>query len=292
MKRLFKILLYGIIGFILLGIVGIGAIGYRAKVGLPFYDHTPPELPSEWNDFSILVFSKTNGFPHSEAIKAAIPAFEKIAKENNWSIVSTKNAAVFNKEQLANFDVVIWNNATGKNLTDEQRSHFRQYIEEGGAYVGIHGAGDSSHSWDWYYKQLIGANFSHHSLSPHIQEGLLNINCPKNHSYPCIGLPEKKKHHEEWYVFHDNPRENDFKVLYTLDETGLEMSGNIPILVSDKDFGMGEDHPIVWFKCLPNGGRTFYSALGHTGASFSEAFHLDILERGIKWAGGLTGKCE
>ena len=70
-----------------------------------------------------------------------------------------KNGAVFNPEQLAKFDVVIWNNSTGRVLTDEQRAAFKAYIENGGGYVGIHGAGDHSHHWDWYEDELVGARF-------------------------------------------------------------------------------------------------------------------------------------
>ncbi len=291
MKRLFKFLLYGLLGIIVLAIIGIGGFIYRVQYGLPFFDSNPPTLPTEMKDFSILLFSKTNGFPHTEAIEAAKPAFDKMSQQNGWTLFTTDNAAVFNTDQLAKFDVVIWSNATGKNLTDEQREAFKKYIEGGGNFVGIHGTGDASHHWDWYYETLIGANFSHHPLSPQIQAANINLECDSTSNFPCMGLPSTTNRSDEWYVFFDNPRENGFTVLYTLDESGLTMSGNLPILVKNKDFGMGDDHPIIWYKCLPNGGRTFYSAMGHTGSSFSEPAYLEILERGIKWAGGMEGDC-
>lgn len=291
MKRLIKFLLYGLLGLFLLAVIGIGGFIYRVQYGLPFFDSDPPTLPTEMKDFSVLLFSKTNGFPHTEAITAAKPAFAKMSQKNGWTLFTTDNAAVFNKEQLAKFDVVIWSNATGKNLTDAQRVAFKSYMESGGSFVGIHGTGDASHHWDWYYENLIGANFSHHPLSPQIQAANINLECDSTSNFPCIGLPSTTNRSDEWYVFFDNPRKNGFTVLYTLDETGLAMSGNLPVLVKDKDFGMGEDHPIVWYKCLPNGGRTFYSAMGHTGSSFEESAHLELLERAIKWAGKLAGTC-
>ena len=292
MKRPLKILGVGLLSIFLLLIIVLSVFIYRVKYGLPFYDKTPPELPLEMEDFSVLLFSKTNGFPHTEAIEAAIPAIEKMGKENNWTVLTTNNAAVFNAAQLAKFDVVIWNNATGRNLTDEQRIAFQKYMETGGGFLGIHGAGDDSHNWDWYYKALIGANFSHHPLDPQLQEANLNIECDSASTFPCQSLSKSVKRTDEWYVFFDNPRKNGFKVLYTLDENGLVMSGNLPILATDKDFGMGEDHPIVWYKCLANGGRTFYSAMGHTGASYAEENHLNMLEKAIKWSGKLEGSCE
>lgn len=292
MKKFLKFVLYSFLSLFLVGFIGIGIFVYKVKYGLPFYDSTPPTLPVEMKDFSVLLFSKTNGFPHSEAIASAIPAFETMAKKNDWGIYSTNNAAVFNKEQLTKFDVIIWSNATGRNLTDEQRIAFKEYMENGGGFLGIHGTGDDSHHWDWYYEKLIGAHFSHHPLDPQLQTANLHLECDSTSSYPCLDLPATFNRSDEWYVFLDNPRAKDFKVLYTLDETDLAMSGNLKYLVDDKDFGMGADHPIIWYKCLPNGGRTFYSAMGHTGASFQEATHLAILEKGIQWAGKLVGACE
>ncbi len=292
MKQVLKYLLFGFLGLLLIAVLFIGSVFYRAKVGLSIYESDPPMLPAEMKDFSVLLFSKTNGFPHTEAIEAAIPAFEKMAEKNDWTLYTTNNGAVFNPAQLAKFDVVLWSNATGRNLTDEQREAFKTYIENGGGFVGIHGAGDASHHWDWYYENLIGAHFSHHSLNPQIQEGTINLECDSINNYLCLGLPTSTKRADEWYVFTDNPRNNGFTVLYTLDESNLTMNGNIPILINDKDFGMGADHPIVWYKCLPNDARTFYSAMGHTGVSFSETNYLDILERGIKWAGKTIGDCQ
>lgn len=291
MKKILKVTLYGFLGFVLVAAIVLSVFIYRVQYGLPFYESTPPTLPTEMQDFSVLVFSKTNGFPHSEAIEASIPAFEKMGEKNDWTFFFTDNGAVFNEEQLQQFDVVLWNNATGRNLKEEQRLAFKKYIENGGSFFGIHGTGDASHHWDWYYEQLIGANFSHHAIDKQIQAGNIHLACDSLSAFSCLSLPKLVNRSDEWYVFADNPRTRDFTVLYTLDETGLSMNGNIPYLVDNENFGMGADHPIVWYKCLPNGGRTFYSALGHTGASFSEPFYLDLLERGLKWAGKLEGDC-
>ena len=72
--------------------------------------------------------------------------------------------------------------------------------------------------------------------------------------------------------------------MYNLDERGLQLSGNIPLLATDKDFGMGEDHPIVWYGEVGKG-RSLYSALGHSAASFMEAQNLILLKNAIEWAG-------
>ena len=290
MKKWVKRILFALFGIILLLALAMGVFIYKVKHGFPIYESTPPELPTDIKDYAVLVFSKTNAFRHGEAINAALPAFRQMGERNNWTVFTTDNAAVFNADQLSNFDVVIWNNATGRNLKDEQRAAFKKYIEDGGGFVGIHGAGDASHRWEWYEKNLIAANFSHHSISPHIQEGTLNKECPEG--FPtCENYPSSWTRSDEWYVFLNNPRTNGARVIYTLDESNLSMSGNIKFMVSDKDFGMGEDHPIIWYNCVGQG-KAFYSALGHTGASFSEPEYLKILEDAIRWAGNKNIICQ
>ena len=290
MKRWLKILLFSILGVVLLLSIGMGVFIYKVKYGFPIFESTAPELPAEMKDFSVLVFSKTNAFRHGEAIEASLPAFRQMGERNNWTVFTTDNGAVHNPEQLAKFDVVIWNNVTGKVLKPEQREHFKNYIESGGSFVGIHGAGDDSHQWDWYQKELIGAKFSHHSIDPHIQEGSMHRECPEGFS-SCANHPATWQWSDEWYVFLESPRAKGAKVLYTVDESTITTSGNIKYLVSDKDFGMGDDHPMVWYNCVGQG-KAFYSAMGHGGFAFEETQYIALLEDAIKWAGNKSIPCE
>ncbi|APQ16129.1 ThuA domain-containing protein [Maribacter hydrothermalis] len=281
-KRKLKIVLLSIFGLVLLLFMAMGVFVYKARYGINFYDSKPPELPTDLSGKAVLLFSKTNGFRHGEAIDGAIPAFEKMAKENDWAFFSTDNGAVFNPEQLQKFNVVIWNNCSGKVLDEEQRQNFKNYLENGGGYIGIHASGDNSHQWDWYEQNVIGTLFSHHSLDPQFQKGTLNME--EGNSVLTNNLPIKWDREEEWYVFLDSPRKKGFSILYTLDETNVNMSGNIKYMVSDKDFGMGNDHPIVWYNNLGEG-RVFYSALGHQGSAFKEPEHLKMLENAVRWTG-------
>lgn len=285
MKQALKTLLYIVLTLFAIAAINMTFFIYKAKNGIPVYESRAPKLPEEMKDFSVLVFSKTNAFRHAGAIKAAIPAFEKMAADNDWTLFSTANGAVFNPEQLAQFDVVVWNNSTGRVLKDEQRAALKSYMENGGGFVGIHGAGDGSHKWDWYEDELIGARFSHHSLQPQFQLADMHLECDSLSTFLCTDLSSKWTRNEEWYVFNTNPRDNGFTPIYTVDENTFNPSGNLGSLIKDKDFGMGDDHPIVWYKELPGGGRSFYSALGHSGEAFAEERLLELLKKGIQWAG-------
>jgi len=291
MKKGIKIFLLTLLTIILLATIVMGLFAYKALYGFPFYDDNPPEIPAKMADFSVLHFTKTNGFRHGSAIEESTKQFEQMAKENGWTLFTTDNGAIFNQNQLQQFDVVVWNNVTGRNLKDEQRTAFQSYMENGGGFLGIHGAGDFSHQWKWYEETLIGANFTHHSMNPQIQAADMYLECDSTHSFSCQNLSPKWNRSDEWYVFLNNPRDKGFTVLYTVDEKTFDPNGNIPFLVKNKDFGMGDDHPIVWYKCLPNGGRTFYSALGHDGTFFTESQHLELLKKGILWAGKQQGSC-
>ncbi|WKN30416.1 ThuA domain-containing protein [Porifericola rhodea] len=285
-KKVLKLSLLILLALICLAALGVGAFVYKARYGFNFYETKPPTLPAKLEQPSLLLFSKTNGFRHGEAIEASIPAIQAIAKENNWFVFTTDNGAVFNETDLAKFEVVIWNNVSGKVLNPEQRTSFRQYLESGGGFVGIHAAGDNSHQWEWYENEVIGAHFSHHPLNPQIQEAVLSLEKSQDNQSLRQHLPDQWKHADEWYMFFDNPKANGCQVLYALDESNIVTSGNISFMVTDKDWGMGNDHPIAWYKTVGEG-KAFYSALGHHAEVFQTKQHHQMMENAIRWAGDI-----
>ncbi|MFP4096096.1 MAG: ThuA domain-containing protein [Cyclobacteriaceae bacterium] len=272
---------------LVIGLLGFaGFFIYKARYGFNFYESEAPELPASLGENAVLIFSKTNGYRHGEAIEASLPAFRKMAAASGWDLFITDNGATFNPDYLSKFKVVVWNNVSGKVLNEEQRQAFRSYLENGGGFVGLHAAGDNSHQWEWYEQEVIGADFSHHPLKPQIQPADLYLEGDIDELMLAYGLPRKWQRADEWYMFFNNPREKGFQVLYTLDEANIVTSGNLSFLIRGKDWGMGEDHPIAWYK-EKGKSRTFYSAMGHTAASFQEAEHLQMLENAIRWAGRL-----
>ena len=278
----------GVITVIL--IVALSLMIYKVKYGFPFYDKTPPSLQLEKEEITVLLYTKANGFVHEEGIAAGEKMFQKIANKNGWKLVISENGALFNKEQLPYFDVVIWNNVTGRTLNSEQQIAFKKYMEEGGNFIGIHGTGDDSHHWPWYYEELIGAHFSHHSMNPQMQIGTMKRECSDSF-ISCSKLPETWNQEEEWYVFFDNPRDLGATILYTVDESNLVTNGNVPYLVRDKDFGMG-DHPVIWYRCLQGGGKSFYSALGHGAKTFENITFEKIMVNAIGWASDPLIECK
>lgn len=280
-----KRILYLVLLAALLFIAFFGYTFYRAKYGLPFYETDAHDISIPSDKAAILIFSKTNGFVHGAAIKASLPAFQIMAEDNDWFIYETKDAGIFNEKQLQEFETVIWNNVSGNVLTGEQRDDFKSYIMSGGGFVGIHAAGDGSHNWDWYIDKLIDARFSHHPVKNHIQTAIMKMETTPD-STLWAGLNQQWAHDEEWYIFDDNPRKNGSTILYTIDGESIDPNGVIGPLQKDKTYGMGTDHPIVWYNHIGSG-KAVYSSMGHTAESFRQQEHLKILENAIKWTGGL-----
>lgn len=252
--------------------------------GVKVYETVPPELPAEIKRPAILVFSKTNGFRHEEAIPAGNALFAQIAKERGWGYFQTENGAAFTPAILAHFDAVVFNNASGDVFTPDQRAAFKAFIENGGGYIGIHAAGDDSHTaWDWYAKAIIGAKFTQHTMSPQFQTATIDVEDP---AHPAAqGLPASWRHEEEWYSFEKSPRSKDFKVVATVDEKTYKPEG-----MFGKDLRMG-DHPVVWWRCVGKG-RVLYSALGHQASAFAEPEVRRLLTNAVVWAmHGQGGQC-
>jgi type 1 glutamine amidotransferase len=214
---------------------------------------------------TVLVFSKTAAFRH-DSIPDGIAALTNVAAENGWNLSATEDDSVFTDDGLAPLDVVVFLSTTGDVLDDTEQASFERFIRAGKGFVGIHSASDTEYDWA-FYGELVGAYFREH---PDIQQATLHI---EDASDPTMsGLPATWTRTDEWYAFQTNPRPN-VHVLITLDETSY----------SPGSATMGADHPITWSHDY-EGGRAFYTALGHTKESYSEPLFVAMLTRAIEWA--------
>jgi uncharacterized protein len=279
MKRWLKITLWSVGIFIFVMVALMATFIYKIKNGFPVsYETEAPSINFPEGQRTVLLFSKSTAFRHGESIEAGKNVFADLAKKNNWFLFSTEEGGVFNKEQLDKFDVVIFNNSTGRVLNDEQQVALETYVQNGGSLIGIHGAGDDSHHWDWYEQNLMGAKFSHHPIDPQFQDATVSIN-PVPDSAIIQGLPETWKHTDEWYVFSENPRAKGFNILFNIDGEKINPSGNI-LWMKDRGFGMGKDHPVAWYRKSGNG-RTFYTSMGHDARAWSQPAFVKMLENAV-----------
>jgi hypothetical protein len=80
-------------------------------------------------------------------------------------------------------------------------------------------------------------------------------------------------------VFLGDPRTKGFTVIYSIDGEKINPSGNL-LWISDKDFGMGKDHPVAWYRAVGKG-RTFYTSIGHGAEAWQQAPWLQLLENAV-----------
>lgn len=214
--------------------------------------------------YKVLVFSKTAAFRHT-SIPNGLAAIQQLGAENNYQVATTEDASLFNDAFLAQFRVVVFLMTTGDILDAAQQAAFERYIRAGNGYVGVHSASDTEYTWPWY-GGLVGAYFSNH---PAIQKATVQVEDAQHPSTRFFSGPWVRT--DEWYSFQTNPRGN-VRVLATLDETTY--SG-----------GTMGDHPIAWYHDY-DGGRAWYTAGGHTAASYTEPLFRAHLLGGIQYAAG------
>ena len=241
------------------------------------YDNDRTLLSAPSHHPAILIFEKMTGFLDAPSVDAAHAALVAIAKRKGWAIVTTDRGGAITPANLRHFDVVIWNNVSGDALTVAQRRVFRSYVEHGGGFVGLHGAGgDPSYFWAWYVDTLIGARFIGHPMAPQFQDARVIVTDPAS---PIVAAQAPGwTMRDEWYSFASNPGATGAHVLLALDEASYSPRSG------DKDLRMG-DHPIAWTRCI-GAGRSFFSAIGHRPESYSEPHYVQVLEVGIAWAAG------
>jgi type 1 glutamine amidotransferase len=231
--------------------------------------------------FRALIFSRTAAFRHTECIPQGTVAIAQMAARKGFSVDATENPGAFTDENLAKYDVVIWLCTTGDVLNDDQQAAFERYIRAGHGYVGIHSASDTEYDWAWY-GGLVGAYFRDHPGVPGVNQQFqtATIDVEDRHTAATRRLPARWTREEEWYNFRTNPRDT-VHVLLSVDEStydphGYSEPGGSP--------PMG-DHPIAWCHRY-DGGRAFYTALGHKGDYWHEPLLLSHVLGGIEMAAG------
>ncbi|MEM9326676.1 MAG: ThuA domain-containing protein [Bacteroidota bacterium] len=210
---------------------------------------------------TVLVFSKTNGYRH-QSIADGIQMMQRLADQRGFEVVFSEDAAYFHEDSLRQFSAVMFLNTTQDILDHYQQADFERYIQAGGGFVGVHAATDTEYHWPWY-NQLVGAYFDSHPPGTHEAAVRIVRKHPSTDS-----LPETWMKTDEWYNFKSiNP---DVTVLAWLDESTYQGGTN------------GDKHPAAWYHEY-DGGRAFYTALGHTKESYTDPLFVNHVWGGLSW---------
>lgn len=209
----------------------------------------------------VLVLTRAEGFVH-ESIPAGVRMLRQLAPGRGLRVEATDDPRRLSARGLRGVRAVVFLNTTGDVLDAPQERALARYVRGGGGWLGVHAAADSERAWPFYGAALLGGGAWQREHPP-TQRATIVV---EDRTHPATRhLPRRWTRTDEWYSFHANPREA-VNVVARLDESSYDPGA----------VRMG-DHPIAWWR-RPGRGRAFYTALGHTGASYAEpAFRRHVL---------------
>ena len=234
--------------------------------------YSSTSMNAQPKQFKALLVTTTNGW-HHESLHYGVVALNELATKNFFDIELLQDPNKFNDAYLKQFHVIIFLNTTGNILNDEQQKAMERFIQSGKGFVGIHSASDTEYDWEWYTK-LVGRMFYIH---PEIQTARLQI---LDAAFPGLqGFANGRLWTDEWYEFGEE-KVKDLHYVLGVDETSFNPKADWG---AKKGQGMGKSHPLAWYHNY-DGGRSFYTALGHVPSNFSNEAFLNHLYAGIFWA--------
>jgi type 1 glutamine amidotransferase len=213
----------------------------------------------------VLVFSRTAGFRHS-SIPSGVDAISAVGAEEGFAVDATEDAARFSDAGLAPYRIVVWLSTSGDVLDGSQQAAFERWVRAGGGFVGVQAAADTEYDWP-FYGALVGTYFSHH---PEPGPGTLVV---EDRTHPSTAhLAPTWARTDEWYSFRAPPRAG----------TRVLLSRAVP----DGEAAQ----PLAWCGNY-EGGRSWYTALGHGEEAFTEPAFRQHLRGGIASVAGGSVSC-
>ena len=225
------------------------------------------KLAAQQKAVNILVYTSPDRW-HNPSIPTAVNQLEKmVADKQKWGITWTQQEERFTDEFLEEFTVIIFLHATSRNFSKEQMNSIKKFIRSGGGFVGIHAASTfGSGNEDPWYEKLIGYRFTTH---PKHQTAILTVQ-DRNHP-STMHMNDHEVWTEEWYNF-EGPLKDSINVVLTVEGSTFvnNVEGDGPL-------------PIAWYQYY-DGGRSFYTALGHIEENYTYDLLLKHLYGAIYWA--------
>lgn len=225
---------------------------------------------SQQTNKRMLVYTRNGkGYVH-ENIPASIVGLQKLGKEMGLRVDTTSQTGYFTEDSLRHYSVVIFSNTNNDVFdNDAQKVAFMRYIQAGGGFMGIHSASGTERNWKWF-KLMLGATFRRH---PPYQPLTIHI---LNRSHPATrGLAGQWTTSDECYFF----KEFNVHVQVLLVTDIRSIRDDQP---GDSTRHFGNRYPAAWCHQF-DGGKIWYTALGHNKDDYSNPTYLAHLKAGLKW---------
>lgn len=224
--------------------------------------------------------------------------FPEMANRYHFQYDSTCDWNNLNEQFLKGYQVVLFLDTRPE--IPAQRAAFRQYMEQGGAWMGFHFAGFAltpsafNQDWDWYHNVFIGAGqYKGNTWRP--TAAILRV---ENRKHPATrNLPKTfKSSPNEWYSWeNDLTKNHDIDILLSIDGSSFPLgTGPKPYEIWHSGY-----YPVVWTNKKY---RMLYLNMGHndidyehgTNAVLSFQFGNVIQDKlvidGLLWLAGKRGR--
>ncbi|MCB1086210.1 MAG: ThuA domain-containing protein [Verrucomicrobiae bacterium] len=291
-------------------LVGTTLIAQQAKKAEPqtweekkvarFGDHPNPEERQKIDEATpakatktpakarkVLAMYRCEGFIHT-SIPFANHALEQMAEKTGaFSVDLADTYDIFTAENLAKYDVLLFNSTTGLKPSPEQQKAILDFINNGGGIVGIHAAADNFGSWPEGVA-TIGGIFNGHPWGAGGKWAFKN----EDPSHPLMAAFGGKGfwHTDEiyWYKPESFQGRERLRVLLSLD---MSKAANQKALDNEKVKAMltvapdKVDVPVSWCRKIGKG-RLFFTNLGHRDDTFMNPAVMQHVLDGIQFAAG------
>ena len=228
---------------------------------------------SAQSKFKVLVVASL-AKDHWKSISVGKEFFEKLGKENNFSVDFTSDTSTISDANLARYQVFVMFHLAPFDMSASQQAALQKFVEQGKGWVGIHAAGltgkqfiapnSTKQYWQWFEGLMGGVIYSPH---PAFQDGSVVV---EDHNHPVTkGLPDKFWLADEWYEWDKSPRGN-VRVLATADESTYKQN---------KPMG---DHPILWTN--ENFHLMIYVCIGNSPTALVNPSYVLLMKNAILWA--------
>jgi len=227
----------------------------------------------KWEKVKVLVYTKNGeGFVHDN-IESSVSAIQSIASRTGFVVDVSDNPEDFTDRKLKQYDVLVFSNTNNDVFeNDAQRIALMRYIQSGGGFVGIHSASGTERNWPWF-KRLLGGTFDWHEPGQAFAVKLVDKDHPSVAHLPQVW----KRTKDECYYLKE--MEVNLHVIAVNDLTTIDkVSERRP-----KTFG--NKFPSVWCHEF-DGGRAWYTSLGHQKEDYNDPDFQRHLLGGIQWAIG------
>jgi hypothetical protein len=216
----------------------------------------------------LLYMTLTKGY-HHQSVELSKQIVKEIGEKSGaFDTTVTEEVGAFTKENLKNYDAVMFNTTGELPMTDEEKNALADFIRSGHGFVGVHSATDTFYTWGTY-GDIIGGWFNDH---PWHEMVTIDVADPRSNLVSSLGSSFQIK--DEIYQISDFKAETSH-VLLQLDPKSVNIKKEG---VRIRYYGW----PVAWTRMFGKG-RVYYNSLGHEEAVWNDPRYQEMLSNGIRW---------